>query len=215
MKRRDQPPGGPDPARGHKANASASPVAGWQPHMHGHGQPSVSAGCSKQPTPRPRPSKQTAIEAGAFAARPLPLARYTGAVGDGHRAHMRMRRPARMARDLDQARAAANPGRTQMDVRMPTPPPGPQVKANPVWNVAPAIRASNPWRRPPRSRPASPITRLPPSRSEPPRPRAPAPCSPRYHAVLGPGAAAGPPWRCPWRAPGARPPCVHRYPPIV
>lgn len=184
--------------------------------MHGHGQPSVSAVCGNynQPTPRPRPSKQTAMGAGAFAARPLPLARYTGAAGDGHRA--RRTHPARicMARDPHQARAAANSGRTQIDVhvRMLMPVPGPQAERNPVWDVAPgpAIRASGPW--PPRSRPAPP--RLPPSRSEPPRPRAPAPCSPRYHAVWGPGAAAGPPWRCPWRAPGARAPCVHRYPPI-
>ena len=130
----------------------------------------------------------------------------------GHRA--RRTHPARMAKDPYQARAAANSGRTQIDVhvRMLMPVPGPQAERNPVWDVAPgpAIRASGPW--PPRSRPAPP--RLPPSRSEPPRPRAPAPCPPRHHAVWGPGAAARPPWRCPWRAPGARAPCVHRYPPI-
>ena len=151
------------------------------------------AAATNQPTPRPRPSKQTTIEAGAFAARPLPLARYTGAVGDGHRA--RRTHPARMARDPDQARAAANSGRTQMDVRILIPAPGPQVKRNPVWNVPPAIRASNPWPPRVRSRPAPP--KLPPSRSETPWPQAPAPCSPRHHAVLGPGAAAGPQWRCP------------------
>ena len=50
------------------------------------------------------------IEAGAFAARPLPLVRYTGAVGDGHRT--RRTHPARMARGPYQAREAANSGRT-------------------------------------------------------------------------------------------------------
>ena len=133
MKRRDQPPGGPDPARGHKASASASPVAGWQPHMHGHGQPSVSAVCGNynQPTPRPRPSKQTAMGAGAFAARPLPLARYTGAVGDGHCA--RHTHPVRMARDPDQARAAANSGRTQIKA-------GPRILIPERGSWRPALR---------------------------------------------------------------------------
>ena len=164
--------------------------------MHGHGKPSVSAGCGNcnQPTPRPRPSKQTAIEAGAFAARPLPLARYTGAVGDGHRAPRT--HPARIAMDPYQARAAANSGRTQMGARMLIPVPGPQAERNHVWDVAPgpAIRASSPHvqgRRPQGFRHHDLSPQGPEHRRH-------------GHAPRGIMRCGGP-WRCPWCAPAPAP----------